>query len=59
MILPDERASLYSPLTDMFALVERFRYFPGQHRVDGAHDDQYYRIGESYHVTRVYVAVAD
>lgn len=39
----------------MFALVERFRYFPGEDRVDGADDDQEDGIGERDHVRGVCV----
>lgn len=43
----------------MFAFVERFRYFPGENRVNRAHDNQHDRIGEGDHVASVDITVAN
>lgn len=43
----------------MFALVECFRDFPGEHRVNGANDDQHNGIGERDHVAGVDVTVTN
>lgn len=46
-------------LTDVFALVESLGYFPGEHRVDGADNDENDGISECDHVASVDVTVAN
>jgi len=46
-------------LTNVLALVEGFRDLPCEDGVDGAHDDEYRRIGEDDRVAGVNIVVAD